>query len=55
MNNKHNESYDSRGKNASHDQSHQSAYMSPDKGRYGKEDKVDEADPVQKFSSYKLI
>jgi len=45
MNNKHNESYDSRGKNASHDQSHQSAFISPEKGKYGKDAQGDEADP----------
>ena len=47
MNNKHNESYDSRAKNASHDQSRQSAFLPSEKGKYGKEDRGEEADPVK--------
>jgi hypothetical protein len=43
--NNHNDSYDSRGKNASHDQSRQSAYLPAEKAKYARDDRDHEADP----------
>lgn len=47
MNNKLNDSYESRQKNASHDQSRNSALLPHEKNRHGKDDKGDENDPVR--------
>ncbi len=50
--NNHNDSYDSRGKNASHDQSRQSAYLPQEKAKYARDDRDHEADPVRRISRF---
>jgi len=54
-----NDSYDSRGKNASHDQSRHSALLPGEKAKYGRDDRDHEADPretlKEKFEEAKRL